>query len=60
MTDTLKTIAAAAVAGGVAVGASADPVRNIGLAHGAFADGSGWRGVYDDLSQRDSRTALPT
>jgi pimeloyl-ACP methyl ester carboxylesterase len=25
------------------------PVRNIVLVHGAFADGSGWRGVYDIL-----------
>ena len=27
-------------------------VRNIVLVHGAFADGSGWRGVYDDLTAR--------
>ena len=25
------------------------PVKNIVLVHGAFADGSGWRGVYDIL-----------
>jgi len=25
------------------------PIRNIVLVHGAFADGSGWRGVYDIL-----------
>jgi len=24
-------------------------IRNIVLVHGAWADGSGWRGVYDDL-----------
>lgn len=52
MTQTLKTIAAAAVAGSVAFGASAEPIRNIVLVHGAFADGSGWRGVYDDLTAR--------
>ncbi len=52
MTNALKTIAAAAIAGSVAFGASADPVRNIVLVHGAFADGSGWRGVYDDLTHR--------
>ena len=28
------------------------PVRNVVLVHGAFADGSGWRGVYDDLTAR--------
>jgi pimeloyl-ACP methyl ester carboxylesterase len=27
-------------------------VRNVVLVHGAFADGSGWRGVYDDLTAR--------
>ena len=52
MTNTLKTIPAAAVAGCVAFSAGADPVRNIVLVHGAFADGSGWRGVYDDLTAR--------
>jgi pimeloyl-ACP methyl ester carboxylesterase len=30
----------------------AGPVRNIVLVHGAFADGSGWRGVYDELTAR--------
>jgi pimeloyl-ACP methyl ester carboxylesterase len=52
MTNALKTVAAAAVAGSFALGASAEPVRNIVLVHGAFADGSGWRGVYDELTQR--------
>ncbi len=27
-------------------------VKNVVLVHGAFAGGSGWRGVYDDLSAR--------
>lgn len=27
-------------------------VRNIVLVHGAFADGTGWRGVYDQLTSR--------
>ncbi|MFD1910722.1 alpha/beta hydrolase [Halodurantibacterium flavum] len=52
MTNTLKSIAAAAVAGSVGFGASAEPARNIVLVHGAFADGSGWRGVYDELTSR--------
>jgi pimeloyl-ACP methyl ester carboxylesterase len=50
MSTTLKTITAAAVAG--SVGAGAEPVRNIVLVHGAFADGAGWRGVYDELTAR--------
>ncbi|MDP3172998.1 MAG: alpha/beta hydrolase [Phenylobacterium sp.] len=29
--------------------APAAPVKNVVLVHGAFADGSGWRGVYDIL-----------
>lgn len=33
-------------------------VRNIVLVHGAFADGSGWRGVYDDLSARGYRVTI--
>ena len=34
------------------------PVKNIVLVHGAFADGSGWRGVYDDLSARGYRVTI--
>lgn len=52
MTNTLKIWAAAAVACCVAFAADAEPVRNIVLVHGAFADGSGWRGVYDELTGR--------
>ncbi|WP_202845530.1 alpha/beta fold hydrolase [Luteimonas saliphila] len=35
-----------------------DAVRNIVLVHGAFADGSGWRGVYDDLTARGYRVSI--
>ena len=28
------------------------PIRNVVLVHGAFADGSGWRKVYADLTRR--------
>src|SRR6266404_921224 len=31
--------------------ALAAPIKNIVLVHGAWADGSGWRGVYDILFQ---------
>ncbi|WP_423067417.1 alpha/beta fold hydrolase [Devosia sp. CN2-171] len=34
------------------------PARNIVLVHGAFVDGSGWRGVYDDLSSRGYRVSI--
>ena len=30
----------------------ATPIRNVVLVHGAFADGSGWRNVYNDLTAR--------
>src|SRR5690349_15874244 len=33
-------------------------VRNVVLVHGAFADGSGWRGVYDNLTARGYRVAI--
>ena len=35
-----------------AVPAHAASIKNVVLVHGAFADGSGWRGVYDDLIKR--------
>ncbi|CAN5885754.1 alpha/beta hydrolase [soil metagenome] len=34
------------------------PVRNVVLVHGAFADGSGWRGVYDQLTKRGYRVTI--
>lgn len=34
------------------------PVKNIVLVHGAFADGSGWRGVYDELTARGYRVTI--
>ena len=47
-------------------GAQAEPgripdtqtVRNVVLVHGAFADGSGWRGVYDVLTSRGYRVSI--
>lgn len=32
--------------------------ENIVLVHGAFADGSGWRGVYDELTRRGYRVTI--
>jgi pimeloyl-ACP methyl ester carboxylesterase len=47
---TLMSAAAslAALSGGSALAA---PVKNIVLVHGAWADGSGWKGVYDILTK---------
>ncbi|MDO9414460.1 MAG: alpha/beta hydrolase [Pseudolabrys sp.] len=47
-----KTLAAAsiiALLGATASAVAADPVRNVVLVHGAFADGSGWKPVADIL-----------
>jgi pimeloyl-ACP methyl ester carboxylesterase len=52
MTTPSKTTATEEAASSVAFGVGAEPVRNIVLVHGAFADGSGWRGVYDELTAR--------
>jgi pimeloyl-ACP methyl ester carboxylesterase len=34
------------------------PLTNVVLVHGAFADGSGWRGVYDLLTARGFRVSV--
>ena len=53
VTNTVQSLAtAAALAAGLTTPAQAEPVRNIVLVHGAFADGAGWRGVYDELTGR--------
>ena len=55
-------VAAAATASVVALGggAHAQPtkVKNVVLVHGAFADGSGWRGVYNELTGRGYRVTI--
>src|SRR5205807_10444571 len=35
-----------------------DPVRNIVLVHGAWADGSGWKGVYDILVKNGYKVSI--
>ncbi|WP_423822452.1 alpha/beta hydrolase [Salinisphaera sp. SPP-AMP-43] len=42
----------------LAVSQDAHPVPNVVLVHGAFADGSGWRGVYNELTQRRYRVTI--
>lgn len=68
MNDKIRTtIAAAAAAASISSGAAAQPVtrtprteavKNVVLVHGAFADGSGWRRVHDDLSARGYHVAI--
>ena len=69
MIDAIRRTAVAAVAAlsALSAGAQAEPVarisdtqsvRNIVLVHGAFADGSGWRRVYDDLTARGYRVTI--
>ncbi len=70
MTTSFRSTIAAAMAFlavAVAGGAQAGPgdripddqvVRNVVLVHGAFADGSGWRGVYDNLTARGYTVAV--
>lgn len=33
-------------------------VKNVVLVHGAFADGSGWRGVYNELTKRGYKVTI--
>jgi len=60
----LAITAAAAGALATAQGQAATPVpadqsvRNVVLVHGAFVDGSGWRGVHDDLTARGYRVSI--
>jgi pimeloyl-ACP methyl ester carboxylesterase len=56
-------IAAAAISSAVSAGASEpipvnQAIKSVVLVHGAFADGSGWRGVYDTLSKRGYRVTI--
>lgn len=61
-----NTLLAAMIATlGLAAGAHAaeripagQSVRNVVLVHGAFADGAGWRGVYDNLTGRGYRVTI--
>ncbi|WP_376777601.1 alpha/beta fold hydrolase [Rhizobium laguerreae] len=64
-TTTVAAIAAAASLSAAALPANAadtipqdQSVRNVVLVHGAFADGSGWKGVYDNLTKRGYRVTI--
>ncbi|MCR5873020.1 alpha/beta hydrolase [Phenylobacterium sp. J426] len=65
----LNSLAAAAAAVAALSGAAqaqpapspqpaAKAVRDVVLVHGAFADGSGWRGVYENLTARGYRVSV--
>ncbi|WP_228884681.1 alpha/beta fold hydrolase [Stenotrophomonas rhizophila] len=41
-----------------AVARDAGQIKNVVLVHGAFADGSGWRPVYNDLTARGYRVSI--
>jgi pimeloyl-ACP methyl ester carboxylesterase len=52
------TIAAALVTGVIAVPATAAPVKNIVLVHGAWVDASGWKGVYEILTREGFKVSM--
>lgn len=59
----VTAVAAASLSG--AVQAQSTPkasdginAKNVVLVHGAFADGAGWRGVYDELTARGYRVTI--
>ncbi len=64
----IATIAAAATSATGQVGkssakaptqsAKAPPIKNVVLVHGAFADGSGWRPVYEQLVAKGYRVSI--
>lgn len=72
MIRTVRNVAVAAVAAASLIACTAaetapepapqipaeQTVRNIVLVHGAFADGSGWRAVYEDLTARGYRVSI--
>jgi pimeloyl-ACP methyl ester carboxylesterase len=63
ITKTLIAASAAALSTAPAVSANEEipsdqVIRNVVLVHGAFADGSGWRGVYDDLTSRGYKVSI--
>jgi pimeloyl-ACP methyl ester carboxylesterase len=64
---TMTTVAAIAAAASLSAALPANSadiipqdqsVRNVVLVHGAFADGSGWKGVYDNLTKRGYRVTI--
>lgn len=57
-TTAIVGIAAATLTHAAEPIAAKQVVRNVVLVHGAFADGSGWRGVYNELTGRGYRVTV--
>lgn len=55
---TAAALSALAHAESAATSPTTNAVKNVVLVHGAFADGSGWRGVYDELTRRGYRVSI--
>src|SRR3990167_3340663 len=55
MTRSFRTILIASAAQAQTIPAN---VHNVVLVHGAFADGSGWRGVYDRLTAKGYKVSV--
>lgn len=61
MSKPSKLLASGAIALGLAsaaLPAKAEPTRNVVLVHGAFADGSGWKPVYDRLIKKGFKVSI--
>jgi pimeloyl-ACP methyl ester carboxylesterase len=58
MSQVIPALGAATLARSSVDAAPPASVRNIVIVHGAFADGSGWRGVYDRLTARGLRVSI--
>lgn len=58
LTVVATAIAAAASANASDIIPQNQAVKNVVLVHGAFADGSGWRGVYENLTKRGYRVSI--
>jgi len=54
----IPALAASEVVKGPNAQVATSAVKNIVLVHGAFADGSGWRAVYQDLTARGYRVSI--
>jgi pimeloyl-ACP methyl ester carboxylesterase len=57
-TITASALAFLALAGSATAQPAREPAKNIVLVHGAFADGSGWRAVYDILKKDGYRVSI--
>lgn len=52
------SLSAAAEAQSPRTSSGSTAAKNVVLVHGAFADGAGWRGVWDELTKRGYRVTI--